>query len=451
MFLFFAENRANYNKGQVFPFIIAIIVVIIIMAMITANLGKLAIFKTDVSNAADAGALGSVSVLSNFLLGLGLESDTWCANGIVLIARMAQIFIQGRDDIHVPGISLSQLLGSGSSGSETGTGEGETGGDEDSSSSGDLRRYPQDLIAAVKLYVPYVIGFQFSLQKAKMNSKMTWSSAKQKALSDAFGNVGVDEGLDPRKKFKYHSSMGYNAYLNTYLSREANQTGFSRFMSHPITGFSKAIGPITPGRSSPFLVLSGYGWSQREDESFTNSYDKRSIYLLEDNYVEVLVSGSSDYPITKLTWTQFGMIPYFSAVVVYWGAYSKYVRNNQCPTWVGKILCLAYAATVAGFYTEAISTLPIGYTFTGRNMKQYTDRRPISLRVTRYKKGNDMGMWNFQYGRVAANSSGHAFVVNRSTIEPALLNRMQGPFGSPDNWFDTSAHLFETELTGLVN
>ena len=114
MFIFFAENRANYNKGQVFPFIIAIIVVILIMAMITANLGKLAVFKTDVSNAADSGALGSASVLSNFLLGLGLESDTWCANAIVLIARMAQIFMFGRDDIHFPGISLSQLLGSGS-------------------------------------------------------------------------------------------------------------------------------------------------------------------------------------------------------------------------------------------------------------------------------------------------------------------------------------------------
>jgi hypothetical protein len=441
MFIFFAENRANYNKGQVFPFIIAIIVVILIMAMITANLGKLAVFKTDVSNAADSGALGSASVLSNFLLGLGLESDTWCANAIVLIARMAQIFMFGRDDIHVPGISLSQLLGSGSGGG---------GGGSDDTASGDLHRFPNDLMAAIKLYVPYMIGFQFSLIKAKMNGKMTWASAKQKALSDAFGNVGVDEGLDPRKKFKYHSGMGYNTYLNTYLAREANQTGFSRFMSHPVSGFSRAIGQITPGISSPRIVLSGYGWSQREDETFVNSFDRGTPYLLEDNYVEVIVMGKSSYPIRTLTFTEAGMILLVSGAILYWAAWRKYYSAGQCPPPFLVFLCFIYAGISTAFYTTVTATLPVGYTLTG-GMRQNTDNSPIKVWVTRYKKGNDMGMWDFQYGRVKARSAGRAFVQNGSTIEPALLNPAQGAFGNPDNWFDTSTHLFETELTGIIN
>ena len=70
MFIWFSENRANYNKGQVFPFVIAAIAILVMMAMITANLGKLAIFKTDVSNAADAGALAGAGVLSGWLLWL---------------------------------------------------------------------------------------------------------------------------------------------------------------------------------------------------------------------------------------------------------------------------------------------------------------------------------------------------------------------------------------------
>jgi hypothetical protein len=437
MFIFFAENRANYRKGQIFPFLIAILVIIIIMAMITANLGKLAIFKTDVSNAADAGSLGAASVLSGFLLGLGLESDAWCANAIVLIARMSEIFILGRDTLHItlPGISLSHLLGTG--GSDT--------------ASGNLGRYPNDLIAAIKLYVPYLIGFQFSLIKANMNGVITWSSAKQKALADAFGNAGVDEGIDPGKKYKNYYPLPYDWYTNQFMAHEINQTGFSRFMSHPVTGYGWMIGQIVPGVPSLPIVTSGYGWSQKDDESFVNSFDKRVpfLYLLEDNYVEVVVTGRSSYPIKKLTWTENGMVAAIGAGLVFWGAYMKYVRNGQCHGWWGKIKCLAYAASVAGFYAEVMLDLPVGYTFSGRDMEKYTTNAPITLRVKRYKKDTNMSIWNFQYGGargIVARSAGHAFVDNGSTIEPTLYNLMQGAWGDPGSWFDADRHLFETEL-----
>ncbi len=446
MFIFFAENRANYKKGQIFPFLIAILVVIIIMAMITANLGKIAIFKTDVSNAADAGSLGAASVLSGFLLGLGLESDAWCANAIVLIARMSEIFILGRDTLHItlPGISLSHLLGYG--GNDT--------------ARGNLRRYPNDLIAATKLYIPYLIGFQFALIKANMNGVITWSSAKQKALADAFGNAGVDEGLNPSKKYKNFYPLPYDWYSNQYMARERNQTGFSRFMSHPVTGYGWMIGRIVPGIPSLPIVTSGYGWSQKDYESFENSFDKGPgwlfLYLLEDNYVQVVVTGRSSYPIKKLTWTENGMVAAIGAGIVFIGAYLKYVRAGQCHGWWGKIKCLGYAATVAGFYAEVMLDLPVGYTFSGRNMAQYTTNAPITVRVKRYKKDTDMSMWNFQYGGlrgIVANSAGHAFVDHEvdSTIEPTLYNFMQGAWGNPSSWFNARRHLFETELTGFIN
>ncbi|MFA5286838.1 MAG: pilus assembly protein TadG-related protein [Candidatus Omnitrophota bacterium] len=434
MFIFFAENRANYKKGQIFPFLIAIIVVIVIMAMITANLGKLAIFKTDVSNAADAGSLGGASVLSSFLLQIGLESDTWCANGIVLMARMASIFILGKD-FTLPGISLNRALGLLWS---------------NDLNLGPLWMFPNDLIAAIKLYVPYMIGFYFALEKAKLNGEMTWASAKQKALSSAFGNAGVDEGMNPRNKFKnypFNALPGsYDRYLNVYMANEFNQSGFSRFMSHPVSGFAAAIGEIRPGSGSPQLITSGYGWSQNEDESFRGSYPGNIYKILNkplyDNYVEVRVIGRSDYPFEPLTWSQFGLIPFVLPVAIYFGAFAKYLTHGLILLpFLGEIIAGIFAAIVTAFYTVVITTLPIGYTFPGRDMEKYTDKENISLKVTRYKKNTDMGIWNFQYGRVSAMSSGHTFVVNDSTIEPAFLAGLS---------FNTSKHLFETELTGVI-
>jgi hypothetical protein len=209
------------------------------------------------------------------------------------------------------------------------------------------------------------------------------------------------------------------------------------------------LGPIEPGRRSPSIILSGYGWSQKDDESFVNSYDKGFplLYLLEDNYVEVWVSGRSDYPIKTLTLSELGTIAVVSEAAVYAGAFWKYISRGQCSIPLLWPLCVVYATTSATFYGEALLTLPIGYTFPGRNMKKYTDDARITLRVKRYKKNTDMSMWNFQYGGargIVARSAGHAFVDrnNDSTIEPAFVSGLS---------FDEKKHLFETELTGLVN
>ena len=65
MFLFFHLNKKlGEEKGQLVPVFIVVIVMLIIMAMVTVNLSKQALVKTDVANAADAGALAGGSMMA---------------------------------------------------------------------------------------------------------------------------------------------------------------------------------------------------------------------------------------------------------------------------------------------------------------------------------------------------------------------------------------------------
>jgi len=65
MLKFFYKNKSRYEKGQVAPYFIVLIVVIIIMAMVTVNLSKVALIKTETSNAADAGAIAAGSAMAS--------------------------------------------------------------------------------------------------------------------------------------------------------------------------------------------------------------------------------------------------------------------------------------------------------------------------------------------------------------------------------------------------
>ena len=57
----------NKKKGQIAPFMIAVIVILLIALMVTVNLGKISLTKTDTANAADAGALAGASTHANSL------------------------------------------------------------------------------------------------------------------------------------------------------------------------------------------------------------------------------------------------------------------------------------------------------------------------------------------------------------------------------------------------
>ena len=65
MLIYFHKNKFRHNKGQLAPFFILMLVAVIVMAMVTVNLSKVAFIKTDSSNAVDSGALAAGSVMAN--------------------------------------------------------------------------------------------------------------------------------------------------------------------------------------------------------------------------------------------------------------------------------------------------------------------------------------------------------------------------------------------------
>ncbi|MCX5705556.1 MAG: hypothetical protein NTZ92_05840 [Candidatus Omnitrophica bacterium] len=430
MFRWFVEKKANYEKGQIFPLVIAALAVLIIMAMITANLGKLAIFKTDVSNAADAGALAGASILSGWLLGAGLTSDTWCGTAVVTTARMIEIAVLGRDDIHIESFTA------------------DTEATDDSSA--DYQQFSDTLVGMIKLYLQHLLKFYEAYPLILEDSIMTWSNAKQTALRAAFQNSGVDER--PSLNWKNYDLRGmgtYDSYVNTYLSQEANQTGFSRFMSHPISGYGNSLGEISPGVLSDLTEYSGYGWTQNADESFSGSYPGNvNGYTSYDNWVKVVVQGSILFPVEALSFSDYfgsGAVTALNAIVGI-GSYCKYVGwmggsgddtvNDLKEVYgLGYLLAAIFAIVTAVVFNGMIESLPSGLKFQDDNETLYTTENPIVVEVTRYKKGENLGMWNFQYGdsgQVHARSAAHVCRHDASnndsediTIKPVLVESIK--------------------------
>jgi hypothetical protein len=469
MFTWFSENKANYKKGQIFPFVIAALAMLIIMAMITANLGKIAIFKTDVSNAADSGALAGASILSGYLLGVGLTSDTWCGTAIVTTARMMEIAILGRDDINIPSFSLTGSP-SGTSSTTTTNKDGsttttttstdntntttttttttDTNGDTTTKTSNDgatnsYQNFAPTLVGMIKLYVQHLLKFYLAYPTILSDSIMTWSNAKQTALRVAFQNSGVDER--PNTSFKEYGG-DYDSYVNDYLSQEANQTGFTRFMSHTISGYGYPLGEITPYKVSDTMVTSGYGWTQNADETFSGSYPGND-YQSKENWVQVIVQGSVMYPIEALSFADyFGTeaVTTLTAIVGV-GSYLKYIGlmggsgdttvKKLIPKYgLGYLLAAIFAIVTALVFRGMVEYLPSGLKFQDDNNALYTTQNPIVVQVKRHKRPHNLGMWNFQYGDVTSVSGAHAFPDNEdATIKPVFVESITSLGSSSGN------------------
>lgn len=64
MLRYFYKNKLKYNEGQLAPFFIAILAILIILALISINLGKVASIRTESTNAADSGALSAGTMMA---------------------------------------------------------------------------------------------------------------------------------------------------------------------------------------------------------------------------------------------------------------------------------------------------------------------------------------------------------------------------------------------------
>jgi len=93
MFIYFNENKLAYHKGQLVPFFIAFIIVLLTAALVSVNIGKVGLIKTYSSNAADAGALAGGSVMATVFNTQAVMNsemivayETFCASMAVSVA-----------------------------------------------------------------------------------------------------------------------------------------------------------------------------------------------------------------------------------------------------------------------------------------------------------------------------------------------------------------------------
>lgn len=90
MMLWFHRIR---KKGQITPFLIVVIVILLIATMITVNLGKVSMTRTHTANAADAGALAGASTMANGLNAIKDLSTTMFMETVTVQALLASCLL----------------------------------------------------------------------------------------------------------------------------------------------------------------------------------------------------------------------------------------------------------------------------------------------------------------------------------------------------------------------
>ncbi len=75
MLRFFYLNKLRYEKGQLAPVFIAVLAIILIMTLVTVNLSKVSLTKTETSNAVDAGALACASSMASVFNGIAASNS----------------------------------------------------------------------------------------------------------------------------------------------------------------------------------------------------------------------------------------------------------------------------------------------------------------------------------------------------------------------------------------
>ncbi|MFA5157459.1 MAG: pilus assembly protein TadG-related protein [Candidatus Omnitrophota bacterium] len=435
-----SRNKARYEKGQIFPFLIAVLVVILIAIMITVNLGQVGMLKVDTSNAADAGALAAASTLSGYLLGFGLKSDFMEAHMITTeIWAVINFLVHCGDGPYgwIVGLVLALIT---------------------------------HIAGMIKNFIEYFI--------ALTEGKMAWGQAKKTAFQYAFQNAGVDEVRPTFRQFLEGvygisgdeindvSPADMAHYYNVYsIGDDPNNAGLrSLIKQYTQTGFNKYMeearywrwGKIAPWEGTfPPRVTSGYGWNDDGTNVCTGSNDCRvnegEAYKNYENWVEVEIMGNIMYP-----------LDIYSPLAELFEAARDRILDaiEDADMW-------GWVEDIADFVVNLIFGITAGSTqFTfpaGLEMSPIvpnTRQNPMHVWVRRYKKNKDIGLWNFDYGTSESYAQGRAF-GERGTedITPALSGQISGFItqwidsgDKPEvddmyDMFDTSQHLFETEIS----
>lgn len=163
------------KKGQITPFLIAVIVILLSAIMLTVNVGKVSMTKTHTANAADAGALAGATDMAN-----GLNAIKDISNAMFAAYLTAQIV-------------LYMCL-------------------------------PHCVIAKV-FYATHVAAQGVLLAKAIMTASDTLGTAEKDGLRLAFSNAGIDEAKQRLPGETYEAWLTRKSNFEEWMDRKDWTTG----------------------------------------------------------------------------------------------------------------------------------------------------------------------------------------------------------------------------------
>jgi hypothetical protein len=461
MLNYLCANKTAYRKGQIFPFMLAIVAVLLIMFLITFNLGQMAFFKTDTSNAADAGALAGSSVISGALLGLGLQNDAMAAEAYVTMVA-AILFIVCIYSIplaiavlvlHVSRSILAYIQQWNESIKALGLARKNALQYAWQNVGVDQPRPSLATFIHSAFFYTHLMPNGNPFNKAGLFASCLVSVVPGgpgiPGIQNCTGQSMIDDCINSRNgctppdlgKFQHIYENGYDDTLagdDTYQKSIARalRSDFSGFMGDDGSGWwqygTPGIDNIPPG-----VIISAYAWNDDANKPGPGpSYGAGTCSGLKDNpgiaddlmsvsgynydnVVKIEVSGPVTYEFYMMqapptTDPLSGILKDFIkeelGKYIAWIFFFVDYFLDWFTSWMGKMV----SDLIVGF---PVAIIPDGEdnsssSVTSDNSDELT-RNPMQVKVTRYKRPADLGMWRMAYG---GGASGIVWSQSQATL-----------------------------------
>ena len=211
MFIYFNENKSAYHKGQLAPFFIAFIILIIIAGLVTINIGKVAKTKTSSANSVDAGVLAAASTMAsafnyiavansnmevNYQYFIGLASVTFVIADIAMASAMASTIKACGcqkccpDPPHFTCCACYAAMGP--------------------IAAGELKFFNQSIVSFLAMVIGYHMLQSSFYKMIRDNVDSYYQSAIDSGHSFAFNNSGISSSLNDDQRDDYRDWLTVN-------------------------------------------------------------------------------------------------------------------------------------------------------------------------------------------------------------------------------------------------
>ena len=349
MFVKFTNYKLNYQKirrGQLAPFLIAVIVVLIIAVFVTVDIGKVSLHKTYTANSSDAASLAAASVLATGL-------NTLCALNEDLAANTLAVFIEVMITVTIA-LVLSYFFAT------------------------IVTEFIVKalLVSAVVQLIAWQVEQYFKLAKFKKAIKKMSRQAKDMGFRLAYANLNIASALPENKKDSFESFMS-GGYLpaggNTSSFQWENPPGRRHYVQVEMLKMDKVRNIIAGMISLLILLMLLFAPIVSSELSAWNGICCVSVIGA------ILTLG-----ICCVLWFVFGILTIYGiiAALVYLAALITALATGK-----EKLLI---PVNIDDSFTEAALA---GANFAPMCVLSLEDKLHVSFRVKRFRDKLDTGLW----------------------------------------------------------